>query len=78
MNVRSLDPCQLRVLLVLGELGHAVKADVVAAAGLEEGKAEQALRSLVGRELAEAGSFDGKPYGYRLTGEGTACALKAA
>jgi hypothetical protein len=78
VNVRSLSPGQLRVLLVLRDLGFAVKAEVIAEACLEEGLAEQALTGLLRRGLAEAGSFYDDAYGYRLTADGTTCARKAA
>lgn len=78
MNIRSLGPDQLQVLLALARLGPATHADVIAAVRCETaGQAAQALRFLINRGLAEAGSFGGGPYGYRLTADGRDCARKA-
>jgi hypothetical protein len=82
VNVRSLSPDQLQVLLALGRLSEeapAIQADILAAARCEnDGLALQALRALIRRELAESGLFGGAPYGYRLTPEGRACVRAAA
>jgi hypothetical protein len=78
VNPRALNPCQLAVLLFLARSGPASCPAVLAGSGCgQEGQARQALRSLVCRGLAEAGSWDGGRYAYRLTGAGTDCAARA-
>lgn len=79
MNVRSLSPNQLRVLLALDRLGCATAAEIITAARCDtDGETAQALRALVSRELAVSGSFGEGQYGYQLTEAGRDCAKHAA